>query len=49
MQENMASGQDVKFMAGTILDVPSAADSIVNYADSRRLILLLLEQRGEQV
>ncbi len=42
----MASGQDVKFMAGTILDVPSAADSIVNYADSRKADLIVIGTEG---
>jgi nucleotide-binding universal stress UspA family protein len=39
---NMASGQDIKFMAETILDVASAADSIVNYADSKKADLIVI-------
>ena len=46
---NMASEQGVKFTAETVLDVASAADSIVIYAKNKKLILLLLEQREEQV
>ena len=33
---NMASKEGVKFVAETILDVASAADSIVNYAESKK-------------
>jgi hypothetical protein len=32
----MASKEGVKFVAETILDVASAADSIVNYAESKK-------------
>jgi nucleotide-binding universal stress UspA family protein len=38
----MASRQDIKFMAETILDVASAADSIVNYADSKKADLIVI-------
>ncbi len=43
---NMASGQGVKFMAETILDVASAADSIVNYADSKKSDLIVIGTKG---
>ncbi len=43
---NMASGQGVKFMAETILDVASAADSIVNYADSKKADLIVIGTKG---
>ena len=33
---NMASKEGVKFVAESILDVASAADSIVNYAESKK-------------
>jgi hypothetical protein len=42
----MASGQGVKFMAETILDVASAADSIVNYADSKKADLIVIGTKG---
>ena len=43
---NMASGEGVKFMAETILDVASAADSIVNYADSKKADLIVIGTKG---
>jgi nucleotide-binding universal stress UspA family protein len=43
---NMASGQGIKFMAETILDVASAADSIVNYADSKKADLIVIGTKG---
>src|SRR5918992_3348136 len=43
---NMASGEGVKFMAETILDVDSAADSIVNYADSKKADLIVIGTKG---
>ena len=42
----MASGQGVKFMAETILDVTSAADSIVDYADSKKADLSVIGTKG---
>ena len=43
---NMASEQGVKFMTETILDVASAADSIVNYADSKKADLIVIGTKG---
>jgi nucleotide-binding universal stress UspA family protein len=43
---NMASEQGVKFTAETILDVASAVDSIVNYADSKKTDLIVIGTKG---
>jgi nucleotide-binding universal stress UspA family protein len=43
---NMASNEGVKFMAETILDVASAADSIVNYADDKKADLIVVGTKG---
>ena len=43
---NMASDAGVKFMAETILDVASAADSIVNYAESKKADLIVIGTKG---
>jgi nucleotide-binding universal stress UspA family protein len=43
---NMASEQGVKFTAETVLDVASAADSIVNYADSKKADLIVIGTKG---
>jgi nucleotide-binding universal stress UspA family protein len=43
---NMASELGVKFTAETILDVASAADSIVNYADSKKADLIVIGTKG---
>lgn len=43
---NMASKEGVKFMAETILDVASAADSIVNYAESKKADLIVIGTKG---
>ena len=43
---NMASNPGVKFMAETILDVASAADSIVNYAESKKADLIVIGTKG---
>jgi nucleotide-binding universal stress UspA family protein len=43
---NMASEQGVKFNAETILDVASAADSIVNYADGKKADLIVIGTKG---
>jgi nucleotide-binding universal stress UspA family protein len=43
---NMASDAGVKFMAETILDVSSAADSIVNYAESKNADLIVIGTKG---
>ena len=43
---NMASNEGVKFMAETILDVASAADSIVNYAESKKADLIVIGTKG---
>jgi nucleotide-binding universal stress UspA family protein len=43
---NMASNAGVKFMAETILDVSSAADSIVNYAESKNADLIVIGTKG---
>jgi nucleotide-binding universal stress UspA family protein len=43
---NMASNAGVKFMAETILDVASAADSIVNYAESKKADLIVIGTKG---
>jgi nucleotide-binding universal stress UspA family protein len=42
----MASEQGVKFTAETILDVASAADSIVNYAESTKADLIVIGTKG---
>jgi nucleotide-binding universal stress UspA family protein len=43
---NMASNAGVKFMAETILDLASAADSIVNYAESKKADLIVIGTKG---
>jgi nucleotide-binding universal stress UspA family protein len=43
---NMASEQSVKFTAETILDVASAVDSIVNYADGKKADLIVIGTKG---
>lgn len=43
---NMAANAGVKFMAETILDVASAADSIVNYAESKKADLIVIGTKG---
>ena len=43
---NMASEQGVKFTAETVLDVASAADSIVNYAESKKADLIVIGTKG---
>ena len=43
---NMASNEGVKFVAETILDVASAADSIVNYAESKKADLIVIGTKG---
>ena len=43
---NMASEQGVKFTAETILDVTSAADSIFNYAESKKADLIVIGTKG---
>jgi nucleotide-binding universal stress UspA family protein len=43
---NMASNAGVKFMAETILDVASAADSIMNYAESKKADLIVIGTKG---
>jgi nucleotide-binding universal stress UspA family protein len=43
---NMASEQGVKFTAETILDVASAADSIVNYAENKKVDLIVIGTKG---
>ncbi len=43
---NMASNEGVKFVAETILDVASAADSIVNYAESMKADLIVIGTMG---
>ena len=42
----MASKEGVKFSTETILDVASAADSIVNYAESKKADLIVMGTRG---
>ena len=43
---NMASEQGVKFTAETVLDVASAADSIVNYAENKKADLIVIGTKG---
>jgi len=43
---DMASEQGVKFAAETIFDVASAADSIVNYAESKKVDLIVVGTKG---
>ena len=43
---NMTSKVGVKFVAETILDVASAADSIVNYAESKKADLIVIGTKG---
>ena len=43
---NMASEQAVKFTAETVLDVASAADSIVNYAENKKADLIVIGTKG---
>jgi nucleotide-binding universal stress UspA family protein len=43
---NMASNEGVKFEAETILDVASAPDSIVNYAESKKADLIVIGTKG---
>jgi nucleotide-binding universal stress UspA family protein len=43
---NMASNEGVKFVAETILDVASAADPIVNYAESKKADLIVIGTKG---
>lgn len=43
---NMASEQGVKFTAETIFDVASASDSIVNYAESKKVDLIVVGTKG---
>lgn len=43
---DMASKEGVKFSTETILDVASAADSIVNYAESKKVDLIVMGTRG---
>jgi nucleotide-binding universal stress UspA family protein len=43
---NMASEQGVKFAAETIFDVASASDSIVNYAESKKVDLIVVGTKG---
>jgi len=42
----MASEQSVKFTAETVLDVASAADSIVNYAENKKADLIVIGTKG---
>jgi nucleotide-binding universal stress UspA family protein len=42
----MASEQSVKFTAETIFGVASAADSIVNYAESKKVDLIVVGTKG---
>lgn len=44
---NMASEQGVKFTPETVLDVASAADSIVNYADGKKADLIVIGTKGK--
>ena len=44
---NMASNEDVKFVAETIFDVASAADSIVNYAERKKADLIVIGTKGK--
>jgi nucleotide-binding universal stress UspA family protein len=43
---NMASNEDVKFTTETILDIASAADSIKNYAESKKADLIVIGAKG---
>jgi nucleotide-binding universal stress UspA family protein len=43
---NMAYKQRVKFTAETIFDVASASDSIVNYAESKKVDLIVVGTKG---
>jgi len=43
---DMASKEGVNFSADTILDVNSPADSIVNYADSKKVDLIVMGTQG---
>lgn len=43
---NIASKEGVKFKAETIFDVTSAADSIVNYAESKKADLIVIGTKG---
>jgi len=43
---DMAVKEGVKFSAETILDVASAADSIVNYADGKKADLVVIGTKG---
>jgi nucleotide-binding universal stress UspA family protein len=43
---NMASNEGVKFTTETILDVASAVDSIVNYAESKKSDLIVIGTKG---
>jgi nucleotide-binding universal stress UspA family protein len=43
---NMASNEDVKFTTETMLDVASVADSIVNYAESKKADLIVIGTKG---
>jgi nucleotide-binding universal stress UspA family protein len=43
---DMASKEGVKFSAESILDIASAADSIVNYADSKKVDLIVMGTQG---
>jgi nucleotide-binding universal stress UspA family protein len=43
---DMASKEGVKFSAETILDVASPADSIVNYAESKKVDLIVMGTHG---
>jgi nucleotide-binding universal stress UspA family protein len=42
----MAYKQGVKFTAETIFDVASASDSIVNYAESKKVDLIVVGTKG---
>jgi nucleotide-binding universal stress UspA family protein len=43
---DLASKNGVKFSAETILDVVSAADSIVNYAENNKADLIVIGTKG---
>jgi nucleotide-binding universal stress UspA family protein len=43
---DLASKNGVKFSAETILDVVSAADSIVNYAENSKADLIVIGTKG---
>jgi nucleotide-binding universal stress UspA family protein len=43
---DMASKEDVKFSVETILDIASAADSIVKYAENKKVDLIVMGTQG---